>query len=409
MDLELMKKKRDELLAKIADLQASDKPEALDELVNVVDEAEKLDGQIAAKEKAEALSARLKGPAPVPALRRHEGPRPAAKPAGEPGSGLLNLNDPRLDRIIAAMPYGGARLHAAAGDLFRESQGPDGGFMLPVDKKALQRLLAPPQMIHTLCDLLPTQSNAVDVPVDEDPVWSTDLAAVDINEGDDMEEDKVAVKTVSAMLRKSYVYTRVTSEMLEDNTGIGEYLVSKIGEKLSWRLHARCISAMLNSPAKVAVTETNAGGTLPPSITDVISAWGRMLGSMRTGAVWIANPALEASMMTWTIGQVPVYIAPGGVADAPFGRLFGRPVFFVEGLPAVGTEGDIALCAPSAFWMLMKNAGQRIESSIHAEFKKDVVVYRGLVRSKCVSKFSAPITRPDATTAGNVVTITTRT
>jgi hypothetical protein len=141
----------------------------------------------------------------------------------------------------------------------------------------------------------------------------------------------------------------------------------------------------------------------------VISVWGAMFSSMRAGAVWLANPRVEATMLNWVIGQCPVYVGPGGVADAPFGRLFGRPVFFIEGLPAVGTEGDLSLVAPQMFWGALKQAGPRIEESIHAEFKKDVVLYRGYVRSCFKSKLSAVVTRPDATTAGNVVTIQTRT
>jgi HK97 family phage major capsid protein len=412
MDLEQMKKKRDELLAKIAELQGSDKPEALDELVNVVDEAEKLDRQIAATQKASALQARMAAPASSPATRRAEGARPAAAPAPQP-TGLLAMSDPRIDRLVTALPFGDQRFAAAlqnaTGDAFKESAGPGGGFLLPVQKEALQQVLAPPTMVHALTDIIPVASNAIDIPTDEDPAWSDNLAAADLNEGDELVEDDAPFKIINLRLGKSGALVRVTREMLEDGTGIGAWILAKLNEKLAWKLHAKAVSAFLNSPAKVSITETNAGGTLPPSLDDVISVWGAMISSMRAGAVWLANPTIEATMMKWVVGTTAVYLPPGGVADAPFGRLFGRPVFFIEGLPAAGTEGDLSLVAPQMFWCGLKQAGPRIEESIHAEFKKDVVLYRGYIRSVCKSKLAAPITRPDATTAGNVVTITTRT
>jgi HK97 family phage major capsid protein len=397
MTLSEMKARLQALLSNVATLQASEKPEDVETLVNVLDEAEKLQATIATKERAEKLQAHAAAPAPVPVKR--------VAPAAVATPKLQN----KLDAFIAALPGGAHALKNAADDVFQEGQLADGGYLLPVDRRELVKLLAPVEMVHGLCDIIYTTSNATSVPVDEDPVWSSDLAAADVNEGAAPTEDKVAFGLRDLSLAKSMVYVRVTQEMLEDNTGIGAYVTGKLAEKLAWRLHAKAVAAFIASDAKVEVAKTtNAAAGSAPDLANIQAIWGSMLAPMRSKAVWLANPKLEAALQNLVIGTVPVYLPPTGIEGQPFGRLFGRPVMFIEGLPAVGTTGDIMLVDPSSFWLALKTQGARVEASAHAEFKNDIIAYKGAVRSGFKSKFSAPITRADATTAGNVVLLATR-
>jgi HK97 family phage major capsid protein len=382
--------------------------------------------EIAALEQAisEAeIKDQLKNKVNTPGVRKAA---PVVTPVGAPApkgvwGGFSNLADAKLDNFIAAVGHGRReveRFFNTAGDVFQESVDADGKLVLPIDKKTLLQLISPATTVHQLVDVITTGTNAITVPMDEDPDWSTALSASDVSEGTALTESKAAFTSSTLTLVKSGNYTRVTREMIEDVPGIASYVLSKLGRKLAWTLNTKACAAFLAAASKVTVPKTT--GAAAGSAADyhnINVMYSAMLPEQRQDAIWIANPGYEAALQeTYMAGAsggiFPLYVPPGGLADAPYGKLKGRPIYFVENMPAVGTTGDIILVNPQTFWGVLKTQGPRIESSIDAEFKNDVVVYRGFVRSVYKSKFTAPITRPTAvnglTQAGNVVLLATR-
>jgi HK97 family phage major capsid protein len=372
-------------------------------------EFDTLTAEIDRQEKVERINATLEAPAPRNVKPTQPGPRITG---GEP---VARSREEKLGAFIAALPYNDRqRLAATASDIFQEAQGADGGLILPVDKRELQTLLAPPELVHGKCDIVYTNSNSITVPTDEDPDWSSSIAAEDVAEGGALTEQKSAFTSVDVTLAKKGALVRVTREMLEDVANIGTYITNKLGRKLAWKLHSMALAAFVAAPSKVAIAKTSgAAAGSAPDVDNVQSMWGSMLVQHRQNAVWLANPQLETEFQSYVLtatgsGVFPIYMPPGGLASSPYATLKGRPVLYVEGLPAVGTTGDLMLVDPSTFWLGLKTIGPRIEESIHAEFKNDVVQYRGYVRAVVASKFKAQITRPDATKAGNVITLATR-
>lgn len=371
------------------------------EVSNLTTQFDNLQAQVTTLEKLEAQAAMLNG---------GQGRRTAPAPTGAPARvATVGNNANVLNAIVAAMPRGLHAVQAAAGDLFRESQSADGGILLPVDKRALISLLAPPDLIHGRCDITTTTSNAASLPIDADADWSADLAAADVAEGATVDEGKVAFGSVDAVLGKSMVIARVTREMLEDNTGIGEYVLNKLARKLAWKLHAKAITAFLASGGKVTVAKSaGAAAGSAPTLSNIQSMLTSLLTANRMAGVFLANPSLEPLLGNITIGNMPVYLPMGSIANEPYGKLYGRPIVFVDGLPAVGTTGDLAFVDPSTFWGVLKSVGPRVDMSTEAEFKNDIVVYKGSVRSHFVSKWSATVERPDGTDAGNIALVATR-
>lgn len=378
------------------------------EIARTSNDAAAVDAALAQVESLQAEERRAQRVENLNALRPAR-TAPAVVPAASP-----EVEDAvALDRFVAALPKGLRAIVNAAGDQFQEAANADGGYLLPVDKRKLISLIAPPTLIHSMCDTVYTGSNAVIVPTDADADWSTALDANDVAEGAALTEEKVAFGQVTATLTKAGALARVTREMLEDVSGIGSYVVEKLGRKLGWKLHARCVAAIQASGGKITVAKTGGAAVgSAPDIDNILQMDVSMLNENRSNGVWLANPKLKPYLAKLVLGQVPVFMSGGtsgaGLADGIPDRLLGRPLFFVEGLPAVGTAGDLIFCDPTSMWQILKSAGPRLEASAEAEFVKDTVLYRGYVRSVCVSKWAATATRVDGSTVGNVVVLATR-
>ncbi len=401
---------RTALLQRIEDLRAEDDKtgNAAEALNAALDEAERLNGDIERAQRFEDIQKKVAEP-----VRR-------ARPDGsvrkkDPGQ-FADMNE--FYRSIAATMTRGfidPRLGATntSGDLSREGTGADGGYLLPSDKRGLQILLGQNyETIASRTDILLTPSNSATIPVDDDPQWSTSMGAADISEGGTVTETKPTFKTLTLALVKKGVLVRITGEMLEDGTDIGPYVQNKTVQKLRWAIDKAVFTAMLASGAKVTVAYTSGttrdGTSKLPLLGGVQKMWTSMLEEHRRNAVWIANPQLETTLQNYTIGSyAPAYLPAGGISQAPFATIYGRPVLFSElaGVSGTSTTGtDLVLADPTGFFTVMKNAGPRSDVSVHAEFAKDVVGYRSFVRVVCASKYSATITRGDgSSTAGNVV------
>lgn len=375
------------------------------------EEAQQVDEALATVEKLQAAITRAER---VQALGKPQ-PKstPGVGPAPAPARGFADHNE-----FFRAVAFAAIRnqvdprlLVNTAGDLQQESSGADGGYLLPVDKRSLQSLLTPPESIAGRCDPILTGSNAVTFPIDDDPVWSSSMGSADVAEGGTLTETKAQFKTLTTTLVKKGVLVRVTSEMLEDGTNIGAYVLNKTAQKLRWAIDKAAFAAFKASGALKTLTGT-AGtyreATAPqnPKLAGVQKMWTSMIPEMRATAVWLVNPQFETVLQGYAVGNQPVYIPQGGISQAPFASLYGRPVIFSELSDALNVAGDIMLADPQSFFLAMKSAGPRTDVSIHSEFAKDVVGYRSYVRAVAASKFSALITRGDgSSTAGNAVVL----
>lgn len=116
---------------------------------------------------------------------------------------------------------------------------------------------------------------------------------------------------------------------------------------------------------------------------NVDKMWARMWAPSRQNALWLINqdvePQLEQLAYTIGLGGVPAYMPPGGVADAPYGRLKGRPVRIFEHCSTLGTLGDIVLVDPTQY-LLIDKGGLQYASSIHVAFLTDETAFRFVYR-----------------------------
>ncbi len=102
----------------------------------------------------------------------------------------------------------------------------------------------------------------------------------------------------------------------------------------------------------------------------------------RSNAVWYLHPDLAQilefiSFNDDSTNQRPIFIPPGGLADSPLGRLYGRPAVVTEHAKDLGSVGDISFLDWSQYATLTKmGGGISTASSIHVRFLFEEEAFR---------------------------------
>jgi HK97 family phage major capsid protein len=203
---------------------------------------------------------------------------------------------------------------------------------------------------------------------------------------------EAATKTASApkfrqidlKLKKVAALCYATDEILEDVTYLSAWLNREVPQELRFLTEDAFINGsgagqplgILNSPALVSATRVDANKI---QTADVLGMWARRLVGM-TDYVWLANQGITPQLYTMTVGQMPVYLPPGGLSGSQYGQLMGRPVIETEYNPALGSVGDLLLVSPSAYAAVDKGGAVQAAQSIHVEFVTDQTAFRFVYR-----------------------------
>lgn len=103
----------------------------------------------------------------------------------------------------------------------------------------------------------------------------------------------------------------------------------------------------------------------------------------RSNAVWYMHPDLAQILEFIAFDDAtgankrPIFQPPGGLADSPLGRLYGRPAVVTEHMKDLGSVGDIAFFDWSQYATLTKiGGGISTASSIHVRFLFEEEAFR---------------------------------
>ena len=99
----------------------------------------------------------------------------------------------------------------------------------------------------------------------------------------------------------------------------------------------------------------------------------------------------------------------GGVSQAPYASLFGRPVVPIEQCATLGDQGDI-IFADLSNYILIDKGGIQSAMSIHVKFIYDESVFRFVYRVDGQPALASPITpyKGTANTLSPFVTLAAR-
>jgi HK97 family phage major capsid protein len=206
------------------------------------------------------------------------------------------------------------------------------------------------------------------------------------NEADQLIASKPKFRVMDLSLKKLTGLCYATDELLQDAAALESVLRQGFAEEFGFKIDDAILTGtgtgqplgILNSDALVKVSKEN-GQTELIRVENLFNMWSRLWGRSRTNAVWYINQEIEPLLFTMKIGDVPVYIPAGGLSEAPYATLFGRPVVPLEQCSAAGEVGDIILADMSQY-LLIDKGGINAASSIHVRFLYDENVYRFIYR-----------------------------
>lgn len=286
-------------------------------------------------------------------------------------------------------------------DAANETTGEDGGILVPEELSArlFERAIDNPLSLLSRVDGMTIGSNSMSMNglVDDDRSSlqrNGGIISYWVDEGSQLQSSKLKFRKINWMVHKLAILAFVTDEQLEDSlTALDQFLTRKAGDELEFVTTEVILAGdgnakpqgMIGSACRIVVAKESgqtAGTVLAMNISKM---WANMPTASRMNAAWLINPELEPALdylampvQTTTSGAaslLPVYMPPGGLADAPLGRIKGRPVIPSEHCSAPGTIGDIALIDPMQYGAVTKGT-VKSAMSMHLRFDYDEMAFR---------------------------------
>jgi HK97 family phage major capsid protein len=138
---------------------------------------------------------------------------------------------------------------------------------------------------------------------------------------------------------------------------------------------------ILNSPA--LVTQAAEGGQTATTVNvdNVLKMYARMPSRLKVGAVWLIHSDVMTQLPKMVIGQMPVWVPPGGLNNLPYGLLLGKPVIEIEQASQLGAVGDILFVNLNEFVVITKaGEGLMADMSMHVRFLNNEITFRFVYR-----------------------------
>ena len=387
--------------AKVVAENRDPKPDEISLRGEILDKIESLEGIVASMEREERISARLTTqPANLPVTTQRTETRPegaasrdrfssfgeqlaAVARAGRPGG----TTDPRLLNIRAA----------ATG--MNESVPSDGGFLVQQDfsTELLQDAFAT-GILSSRCRRQPISgsSNSMKINgVDETSRASSRYGGIVgywIDEAGTKTDSKPKFRKIELNLKKLVGLCYATDELLEDATALEGFIREAFPGEFGFLLDDAIINGtgagqplgVLNAGCLVSVSKETGQAAATILTENIVKMFSRRFAGQTGNYIWVYNQNIEPQLTTLSMqvgtGGVPVYMPPGGLANAPNGTILGRPAIAIEQAATLGTVGDIVLANFANGYILAEKGGVRSDMSIHVRFVYDESVFRFVLR-----------------------------
>lgn len=223
------------------------------------------------------------------------------------------------------------------------------------------------------------------------------------NEGDTVTASRPKIGLMETKLEKLMGLAYATEELLQDASAMTAIYNQAFTEEFAFKLDdeifrgtgaGECLG-IKNADATVTVAKETGQAAATIVFENIVKMWSRMWARSRFSAIWVINQDVEPELLNLGItvgtGGTPAYLPPGGLNDAPYGRLFGRPVIPIEHCDTLGTVGDIALIDLGQYQVIDKQ-GTQFAQSMHVRFIYDEMTFRWTMRVNGQPKWKTALT-----------------
>jgi HK97 family phage major capsid protein len=257
-------------------------------------------------------------------------------------------------------------------------------------------------------------------PADETPAHDNTTGPIAYwkAEGAQLAQSKLALQEKTLRLNKLTVLLPVTEELMEDAPSLNSYLGRVVPNKMHAALNTAIFSGtgsgqpsgIMNAASLVSVAKESGQAADTVVYQNLANIYSRLWAGSMPNAVWLANADILPQLLALAFpdsgtGVTPVWMPPGAAAGEPYGRLFGRPLIFVEPAETLGDKGDLVLVDLSQYLCILKRSGLRSAVSAHLWFDYDTLAYKWVLRvsglplwASAVSPENGSVTRSWAVT-----------
>lgn len=333
--------------------------------------------------------------------------------AARPGP-FKTLGD-QLRSVIQAGTPGGIfdkrLLEVRAPSGMNEQVPADGGFLVQKDfqDELVQRAYETGQLISRVRRVpISPRSNGIAFNVVDETSRATGsrfggLQLYWLGEAEQKPRSRPKLRRMEMTLKKLAGLLYASDELLEDTTALESWAGQAFGQEFGFMLDDAILRGtgvgqplgILNSPALVTVAAEGGQGADTIVLQNVLKMYAAFWSPGLTSAAWIINseimPQLAVMKLDVGTGGAPVYLPANGLADAPFGRLFGLPMLHAEQSSALGDVGDIMLVDLKEY-LVIEKGGIKTASSIHVRFDYDETAFRFVLRIDGQPIWNVPIT-----------------
>lgn len=317
-------------------------------------------------------------------------------------------------------------LYQAAGQGANEAVGADGGFLVPRqfgDDIAMR--MHGGDILSRVAKRTLTTGNSIELNVIDETSRATGsrhggVQGYWVDEGTAPTGSRPKFARQEWKPRKVACLGYATDELLADASMVEGIMFEAFSDELRFLTENAVVNGtgvgtpqgLLTSPALISVAKETGQSAATIEKANIDKMWSRLHSRARQGACWLINQDIEPQLydlqMVIGTGGVPVFLPPGGLADDPHGRLFGRPVIAVEYCPTLGTVGDIILVNLQQYLLVDRGEPQQA-SSMHVAFTTDEMAFRVTYRVDGHLRWLSAITPfQGSNTQGPVVALATR-
>jgi HK97 family phage major capsid protein len=274
----------------------------------------------------------------------------------------------------------------------------DGGFLIPeILRSQILQVALESAVVRPRAQVIPMDSLRVPIPmIDTTSNVSSVFGGIVCywtEEAAQLVESQATFGRIVLDAKKLTGYAEVPNELLADAPAFASFFDTIFPRAIAWYEDIAFMTGtgvgeplgFVNCPASVQVAAQSGQATKTIVWENIIGMYARMLPTALGSAIWIASidtfPELATMALSVGTGGGPVWMGNytnPGTATPPI-TILGRPVFFTEKTPILGTTGDISFVDMS-YYLIGDRQMMQSASSEQYKFQSDKTAFRVIER-----------------------------